>query len=112
MILEAGVITATNTDLMSVGRLNAIPYNGMLTMQFQADEATAVKNFSLTVQKPNGDVPIDKQIVHAGAVGAVGTLDSRTWLELKFQATQGGHFNVALEETGNAILAYRLILSP
>lgn len=112
MIIEAGTLTASDTDLMSGGRLNAIPYNGTLTMQFQADLAVAANHWDLTVQKPNGDVPIDAQLLPASAAGTAGVLDSREFLELTFQATQGGHFVVSLTETGTAVLTYRFILRP
>lgn len=112
MILESGILTATNTDVMSTGRLNAIPYNGRLTMQFLADSADATNNWTLTIQKPNGDVPIDDQLVPANGNGTIGVLDSREYLELVFDATQGGHFTVNCTETGAAFLTYRFILQP
>lgn len=112
MILESGVLTATNTDVMSTGRLNAIPYNGRLVMQFLASEASATNHFDLTIQKPNGDVPIDAQICPAHSLAVGGVLDSREWLELVFDASQGGHFTVNATETGTALLAYRFVLSP
>lgn len=112
MIIEAGLVTATNADLMSGGRLNAIPYNGTLTMQFLADLSDASNHWDLTIQKPNGDVPIDQQQVPGANPALAGVIDSRQMLELSFQATQGGHFVVSLTETGTAVLSYRFILRP
>lgn len=112
MILESGIVSATTADLLSGGRLNAIPYNGTLTMQFLADLCDASNQYALTIQKPNGDVPIDGQLVPANAWGVDGVIDERQVLQLTFRAAQGGHFNVTLTETGTAVCAYRLILRP
>ena len=112
MILEAGILSATNTDLLSAGRLNAIPYNGTLTMQFLSQFADATNSYSLTIQKPDGDVPIDSQLVPGSNPALAGVLDDRQLLELAFGASQGGHFTVSLTETGTAVCAYRIILSP
>ncbi len=112
MIIEQGVLTATNTDLLSSGRLNALPYNGTLTLQFQADKLDDTNNWTLTLQKPNGDVPIDAQKINAGAASSGGVLNSREMLETKFAATQGGHFTVNCTLTGSANLAYRIVLTP
>lgn len=112
MIIEAGLVTATNADLLAGGRLNAIPYNGTLTMQFLSDLADASNHFDLTIQKPNGDVPIDTQMLPGSNPSLAGVLDSRQLLELSFPATQGGHFVVSVTETGTAVLAYRFILRP
>lgn len=54
MILEQFLVSATNTDLLSSGRLNSIPYNGILTLQFLADLGDVTNNYTLTIQKPDG----------------------------------------------------------
>ncbi len=112
MIFESQIIAATNTDVMSVGRLNAIPYNGQLTLRFLADLGTAAANYSLTLQKPNGDVPVQSQQVNSGSAAIVGVMDERELLQFTFQATQGGHFVVSLTETGTAVCVFQAILRP
>lgn len=112
MIFEQSLITATNTDVLSSGRLNAIPYNGNLTLSFLADLADAANNYSLTIQKPNGDVPVDGQLVPANSAGADGVMDNRQWLSFTFPAAQGGHFTVSLTETGTAVCTFRAVLRP
>ena len=112
MIFEQQNILATNTDVLSVGRLNAIPYNGVLTLCFLADLATAAAQWVLTIQKPNGDVPVDAQLVNASSSGADGVMDDREWLMMSFKATQGGHFTVSLTETGTAVCMFRAVLKP
>lgn len=112
MILENSLISATNVDVLSVGRLNAIPYNGTLTLCFLADLGDVTNFYQLTLQKPNGDVPIDTQVVPASSHGLDMVQDDREWLMLSFQATQGGHFVVSLTENGTATCAFRAVLRP
>ena len=112
MILESGIVSATNTDLLSGGRLNAIPYSGRLTLQFLADKADGTDNYSVTIQKPNGDVPVDGQLVPGSNPALIGVLDERQLLQFTFQATIGGHFSVQLTESGTAICTWRAVLRP
>ena len=112
MIYESGIIQASNTDLLSTGRLNAIPYNGQLTLEFLANAADASNFYTLTIQKPDGDVPVDAQLVPGSNPAIAGVLDDRQLLRMTFAATQGGHFTVSLTETGTAICTYRAVLSP
>jgi len=112
MILETAVIIATDTDVLSGTRLNAIPYNGQLVFELQADLNNATNNFAVTIQLPNGDVPVDSQLVPGCNPALGGVLDERTLLRFAFAATQGGHFNISLTETGAAICTWRAILSP
>lgn len=112
MIFESQIISATNSDVMNTGRLNAIPYNGKLTLRFLSDLGTAAANFSLTLQKPNGDVPVQNQQVNANSAAIVGMMDEREVLQFTFAATQGGHFVVSLTETGTAVCVFQAILRP
>lgn len=112
MIVESGIITGTTSDLLSGGRLNNIPYNGTLVLQLLADNADATNSYAVTIQKPNGDVPIDAQLVPGSNPALAGVLDSRQLLELAFQATQGGHFHITLTETGTAVCTWRAVLRP
>jgi len=112
MILESAVISASDTDILNGTRLNAIPYNGTLTFEVQADVNNAGNNFALTVQLPNGDVPIDGQPVPATNPALGGVLDERTLLRIQFPATQGGHFNISMVETGTVLGVWRAVLSP
>lgn len=112
MIYESALIAATNTDLLSGGRLNAIPYGGTLTLQFLADLGDASNFYSLTIQLPSGEVPVDGQIVPASASGVDMDLDSRQLLQFSFAAGQGGHFTVSLTETGTTTCAFVAVLRP
>lgn len=112
MILETANVVGTDTDILQGTRLNAIPYNGTLTLEFQANLNNATNNFAVTIQLPNGDVPVDGQLVPGNNPSLDGVLDERTLLRMVFAATQGGHFNISLTETGTAIATWRAVLSP
>lgn len=110
MIYESAVIVATSADILAGTRLNAIPYNGMLVLDFQANLADATNNYVLTIQLPGGDVPVDAQVIPGNNPSLGGVLDERTLLRFSFPATQGGHFNISLTESGTAIAVWRAVL--
>lgn len=110
MIWESQIISATNTDVLSAGRLNAIPYTGLLSLLFLADLGTAAANFSLTIQKPGGEVPVDGQQVWANSHAIVGAYNELEVLKFQFQAGVGGHFVVSLTETGTAVCLFVAVL--
>lgn len=112
MIFESSLVSATNVDLLSAGRLNAIPYNGQLTLRFLADLGDATNNYVLTIQLPDGSVPVDAQTVQASASGLDFDMDDRQVLQFSFPATQGGHFTVSLTENGTATCAFQAVLRP
>ncbi len=112
MILEQLLISATNTDVLSTGRLNSIPYLGQLTLQFLADLGDVTNFYSLTVQLPGGATPVNAQVVPASGAGTDSLLDKRELLELTFPVDKGGHVTVSLTENGTATCAFRAILLP
>jgi len=111
----SAAIVATNADLLNGTRLSNIPYSGStLNMAFLANLANATNNYALTIQLPNGEVPVDSQLVFMGqevenALG--GNMDNRLAMIFRYPAPQGGHFTVSLTETGTAICAYAIWLS-
>lgn len=112
MIFETAVITGTDADILNGTRLNAIPYNGSLTFDFSANLSNVTNNYVLTIQTPEGDVPVDAQQVPGTNPSLDGVLDERTLLRFTFRARQGGHFTVSLTETGTAIAIWRAVLKP
>lgn len=112
MIFESTNIIATNTDVLAGGRLNAIPYNGNITFRFLSDLGNAANNFVLTLQTPNGDVPVDAQRVWASASGVDMDMDDRNVMQFTLPASIGGHFVVSLTMTGTAVCAFVAVLRP
>lgn len=109
-IVERNTIIATNADILNGTRLNSIPYNGTLTFEVQADLSNATNSFAMTIQLPNGDVPVDSQLVPGVNPSLGGVLDERTLFRMSFPAFQGGHFNISLTETGTAICTWQAVL--
>lgn len=112
MIFEQGIITADDLDVLNGTRLNAIPYNGQLTLEFCCNANDGTNGWTVTVQLPNGDVPVDTQVVTANGDAAGGVLDSNTLTRMSFRAGQGGHFTIAFQETGTGgTLTWRVVLA-
>lgn len=116
MIYESGTEAASNTDLLNGTRLSSIPYSGgLLTFQCLANLNNATNNFKLTIQLPDGKVPVDAQDVLAGqeVEGALGgQLDSRLLMQFTFPAPQGGHFTISFTENGTALVTWAAVLRP
>jgi len=115
MIYLTGVEAATNTDILNNTRLSSIPYVGLLTIQCLANLNNATNRYALTIQLPDGSVPVDSQFVSGnqdveGALG--GQLDQRFLDQFSFPSGLGGHFTISFTETGTAIVAWRVVLSP
>ncbi len=111
-IIEEFLLSATNTDVLGTGRLNAIPYNGNLTLQALADLGDVTNFYQWTIQLADGDVPIDLQRVPASGSGNDGVLDDREFLQVTYRVARGGHVTVAVVENGTATMALRAILKP
>ncbi len=114
MIYLRSTVVATTADLLNNTRLSSLPYNGQLVIQAQANLGNATNNFAITIQLPNGEVPVDSQQVGAGleADALGGQLDERYLDMWSFAAPQGGHFTITLTETGTAICTTRVVLRP
>ena len=110
MIFESALISATNTDAMSAGRLNSIPYGGILNLRFLADLGDASNNYVLTIQLPNGDVPVNAQTVWASGAATDMLMDERESMDFAFPVGQGGHVTVSLTETGTTTCAFVAVL--
>lgn len=110
MIYEQLLISNTNTDVLSAGRLNSLPFSGVLTLDFLADLGDVTNYYALTIQLPGGEVPVDGQVVPASSSGADSVLDERELLRFSFQVGQGGHVVVSLTENGTATCAVRAVL--
>jgi len=112
MIFQSQLVSATNTDLLNGTRLNSIPYTGSITFRFLADLGTSTSFYSLTIQLPGGEVPVDSQTVPASGAATDMLMDERELLQFTFAATFGGHFTVSLTETGTSVCAFQAILRP
>lgn len=115
MIYLTGLEIASNTDILNDTRLSSIPYGGQLTIQACANLNNATNRMSITIQLPDGKVPVDGQFVSMGNadMGVLGgQLDVRFLDQWTFPAAQGGHFTIAFTETGAANVTWRVVLRP
>ncbi len=109
-IYERLIISATNTDVLSGGRLNAIPFSGNLVIRLQSDLGTAAAHYQFTIQLPDGEVPVDDQIVPAINPAVVGAIDDRQCWMATYRVPQGGHVTVSVTETGTTVLTAEFLL--
>lgn len=114
MIYLKGFEAGSNTDILNDTRLSSIPYNGSITIQCQANLGNATNRYAITIQLPDGKVPVDAQFVAAGqeADALGGQLDTRYLDQWTYPAPQGGHFTISFTETGTAVLTWRVVLRP
>lgn len=111
MIVESFQLAATNTDvLVAPSRLAAIPYSGMLVVEMQASINEVANHWEVTIQLPNGDVPMDGFIVPEGV--NAGSLNADDKYTIAFPVAQGGHVLIAATETGVSVLDIRCTLTP
>jgi len=112
MIQEVHVFSSTQNDLLQApSRLAAIPFNGTLTLEISAQVCSSTNHVDLTLQLPEGEVPVDAQIVpENGYDNANWMLHSDTMLVFQFDATQGGHFLISVVETGSCPYIVRATL--
>jgi hypothetical protein len=111
MIAEFYRLEATNTDVLKApSRLAAIPYNGTLILEMQAQQSDGTNQFTVTVQLPDGSTPIENMIIPDGATdGALNADDKYT---IAVPATAGGHILVSATEGGTAVMMIRATLMP
>lgn len=109
-IIIAGLTAASVTDLLNDTRLQTVPANGVLTVEFQAADADATNQFTVSVQLPNGDTPMNGILVPKGATA--GSLNSDDKMMASFTIRQGGHATISLTETGSSTCWYRISYTP
>lgn len=106
-ILVTGNEVASNTNLLSGSRLETIPaYARFLHFRCSADLNDASNNYSLTIELPNGVIPVDGQRVPATNPALAGVLDERTLLQWTWAAIPGGRFIISITETGTAVFTW------
>jgi len=116
VIYLGATIVASDADILNDTRLSSIPYSGgILTVLAMANLNNATNNFTITIQLPDGSVPVDGQPVLAGqeVEGALGgQIDLSHAMQFSFPAPQGGHFTIAFTETGAAVATWVAVLRP
>ena len=90
-----------------------MPAGGLLTFELQASDNDATNNFTVSVQMPGGDTPMnDVRIPCGNTADLAGVIDERTDLQATFPIAQGGHAVFSCSETGDAELTWRVTYTP
>lgn len=112
-IILSGQASATTADILQGTRLQAAPSAGILTFELQASDNDATNNYTVSVQMPGGDTPMNATRIPCGnSAGLAGVIDERTNLTASFRISQGGHCVFSCTETGDAELTWRVTFTP
>lgn len=109
-ITETYRLTTADADILAApSRLNSLPRAGSIIVEATANQADGTNQWTLAVQLPDGEVPVDAQLVPASATSD--GIDDRTRLLFRFDGLpQGGHLTLAAVESGTAVLWVRVTL--
>lgn len=112
-IILSGQEAADNSDILQGTRLQTVPRGGFMTFELQASDNDATNNYTVSIQMPGGDTPMNATRIPCGNTsGLAGVLDERTNLTATFPITQGGHCVFSCDETGDAELTWRVTYTP
>ena len=112
-IILSSLETATNADILQGTRLQTVPAGGVLTFELQSSDNDASNYYTVSVQMPGGDTPLNATRIPAGNTsGLAGVIDERTNLTASFPISQGRHCVFSCTEAGTAELAWRVTYTP
>jgi hypothetical protein len=111
-IILSSVESASNADILQGTRLQTVPAGGVLTFELQAANNSSTNNFTVSVQMPNGDTPLNNVRVPSSNPVLEGVIDERQNLTVSFPIMQGGHCVFSCTETGAAALTWRVTYTP
>lgn len=109
-IVLSSVETETNSDILQGTRLQTVPQGGYLTFELQSNDNTPTDFFSVSIQMPNGDTPLNGVRVPEGATGY--GLNNNDKTQITLPVAQGGHTVFSCEETGATQLVWRVTYTP
>lgn len=114
VIVLSDIASASNTDILQGTRLQTVPSGGFMTFELQSNENDATNYYTVSIQMPNGDTPLNTVRIPAGNGGndTAGMIDDRQKLMITLPIAQGGHTVLTVTETGTAVLAWRVTYSP
>lgn len=112
VIIDSSQEAATNADILSSGRLQTVPSNGILTVEAQASDNDGTNNYIMSLALPDGKTPFtDARVPCGNSTGLAGVLDARTKFQASFPIGQGGHPVFSCVETGDSELTWRVTFS-
>jgi hypothetical protein len=111
-IILSSLESSSNSDILQGTRLQTVPSGGVLTFELQAELNDPSNSFTVSVQMPNGDTPLNNVRVPGTSVQDTGIIDERQNLTVSFPINQGGHCVFSCTETGSNNLAWRVTYTP
>ena len=111
-IILSGNEYATNADILQGTRLQTVPAGGVLTFELQAQTADNTNQFTVSVQMPNGDTPLNNVLVPSCNPALPGVIDERQNLTVSFPISQGGHCVFSVTESGSTSMTWRVTYTP
>lgn len=112
-IIVSGQEAASNSDVLQGTRLQTAPANGLMTLECQASDSDQTNSFTVSLQMPDGDTPLNEVLVPAGeTAGVAGQLDDRRALILSRPIYSGGHVVLSFTEVGDTEVTWRMTFSP
>lgn len=110
IITLSDIEEADNSDILQGTRLQTVPQGGFLTFEMQSDSNSSSNYVTVSIQMPNGDTPLNTVRVPRG--DNAGELDDRKKLMITLPIAQGGHTVFSADETGTAVLTWRVTYTP
>ena len=111
-IILSDLEIASNSDILQGTRLQTVPAGGVLTFELQSSENDPSNNYTVSVQMPNGDTPMNNTRIPGTSPSDNGIIDERQNLTVSFPIMQGGHCVFSCTETGDCALAWRVTYTP
>ncbi len=113
-IILSGLEVATNADILSGTRLQNAPAAGIMTFKMQAADGVVANNYTVSIQLPDGDTPLNAVQIPANGTtaGIAGVLNEEDAMIASFPVDQGGHTVFSCTETGDTELFWILIFTP
>ena len=109
-IVLSSLENGTNSDILQGTRLQTVPQGGYLTFEIQSNLNTNTDFYTVSIQMPNGDTPINGVRVPAGATSYA--LNNNDKTQITLPVAQGGHTVFSCEETGGTELIWRVTYTP
>jgi hypothetical protein len=111
-IILSSLETGSNADILQGTRLQTVPAGGVLTFELQSQFNDSTNNYTVSVQMPNGDTPLNNVRVPGCNPALAGVIDERQNLTVSFPIMQGGHCVFSCTETGASQLSWRVTYTP
>ena len=111
-IILSGLEVASNADILQGTRLQTVPAGGVLTFELQGQLNDTAANYTVSIQMPNGDTPLNNTLIPGTSVADDGIIDERQNLTVSFPIAQGGHCVFSVTETGSCSLTWRITYTP